>query len=87
MRCRTYSLGHVKWLQRGQNSIQGSTGASIISLSPSGVVLGAGDFTITVTASTFNGFKSKTVVQWNEKTLVSTPINSSDDNSDSASGS
>ncbi len=69
-------LGTLGGCSQGQNSIQGSTGATIINLAPSGVVLGTGDFTITVTASTFNGFKSTTVVQWNEKTLVSTPLNS-----------
>jgi hypothetical protein len=57
---------------QGNTSIQGNTGASIISLSPSVVVYGGPDFTLTVFGSTLNGFNSKTVVQWNGKTLVST---------------
>ena len=70
------ALSALNGCSQGNNSIQGSTGASITTLSPSGVLLGGGDFTITVTASAFNGFTSKTVVQWNENTLVSTPLNS-----------
>ncbi len=70
------TLGTLGGCSQGQNSIQSSTGATITSLAPSGVLLGGGDFTITVTASAFNGFKSTTVVQWNEKTLESTPLNS-----------
>ncbi len=71
------ALGTLNGCSETQSSIQGNTGGFIINLSPSGTVLGGGDFTITVNGSSFssNGFTSKTVVQWNEKTLVSTPIN------------
>ena len=69
------ALATLNSCSQGNNSIQFATGATITSLAPSGVLLGGGDFTITVTASTFNGFKTNTVVQWNEKTLVSTPLN------------
>lgn len=68
------ALGTLNGCSEGQNSIQTATGATITSLAPSGVLLGGGDFTITVTASSFNGFTSKTVVQWNEQTLASTPL-------------
>ena len=70
------AFGTLSGCSQGNNSIQGSTGATITTLSPSGVLLGGGDFTLTVTASSLNGFTSKTVVQWNEKTLLSTPLNS-----------
>ncbi len=63
------ALGALGGCSQGQNSIQGSTGATITSLAPSGVLMGNGDFKITVTASVFNGFKTTTLVQWNEKTL------------------
>ena len=69
------ALATLNSCSQGNNSIQFATGATITSLAPSGVLLGGGDFTITVTASPFNGFKTNTVVQWNEKTLVSTPLN------------
>ncbi len=70
------ALGTLNGCSQGNNSIQVATGATITNLAPSGVLLGGGDFVITVIASPFNGFKTNTVVQWNEQTLVSTPLNS-----------
>jgi hypothetical protein len=70
------ALSTLNSCSQGNNSIQYATGATITSLAPSGVLLGNGDFIITVTASAFNGFKTNTVVQWNEKTLESTPLSS-----------
>lgn len=52
-------------------SIQNPTGASILTLAPSGVVYGSPTFTLTVNASGFNGFQSNTVVEWNGTKLVS----------------
>jgi hypothetical protein len=66
------ALGVLGGCSQGNNSVQGNTGASIISLSPSVIVNGGPDFTLTVFGSRFNGFTSKTVVRWNGKTLVST---------------
>lgn len=70
------ALGALNGCSQGNNSIQVATGATITNLAPSGVLLGGGDFVITVIASPFNGFKTNTVVQWNEQTLASTPLNS-----------
>jgi hypothetical protein len=69
-----FSLGALNGCSQGNNSIQGPTGASIVNLSPSGVLLGGPDFTLTVTAIAANGFHTNTVVQWNGQTLVSTPL-------------
>jgi hypothetical protein len=56
------------------NTFQNNTGATIISLSPSVISAGSGDFTLTVNGGTF---VAKTVVQWNGKTLTTTvPTNS-----------
>src|ERR1700690_1216585 len=68
------ALGTLNGCSQGNSSIQGNTGASLISLSPPVVIFGAKDFTLTVFASGFNGFASNTVVQWNGHTLVSSYI-------------
>jgi hypothetical protein len=49
------------------NTFQNPTGASISALSPSTISAGSADFTLTVTGS---GFVTKTVVQWNGKTIA-----------------
>jgi trimeric autotransporter adhesin len=51
------------------NTFQNNTGALLTSLSPSTVTAGGSDFTIQVMGA---GFVAKTVVQWNEKNLVTT---------------
>jgi hypothetical protein len=55
-------------------SIQYPTGASILTLAPSGVVFGSTGFTLTVIGSSSNGFKTNTVVEWNGQKLVSTYV-------------
>jgi hypothetical protein len=52
------------------NTFQNNTGASISFLSPAQISAGNADFTLTVNGS---GFVTKTVVQWNGKTLKTTP--------------
>jgi WD40-like Beta Propeller Repeat len=59
---------------QGNTSVQTATGASIISLSPSVVIYGGPQFSLTVFASTLNGFNSNTTVQWNGQNLVSTYV-------------
>jgi hypothetical protein len=58
------------------NSVQYATGATILNISPSGVVLGGPSFTITVTASSQNPFPATPVstVQWNGQNLATTSI-------------
>jgi WD40-like Beta Propeller Repeat len=56
------------------NSIQTATGATIISISPTVVLFGGPDFTLTLYASPANGFATNTVVEWNGQKLASTPI-------------
>jgi hypothetical protein len=51
------------------NTFQNNTGATIISISPSVISAGSGDFTLTVNGGTF---VAKTVVQWNGKSLDTT---------------
>jgi hypothetical protein len=55
-------------------SIQNPTGASILTLAPSGVVFGSPSFTITVNASSINGFQTNSVVEWNGTKLVSSYV-------------
>jgi hypothetical protein len=55
-------------------SIQAPTGASIVTLAPSGVVFGSPGFTLTIIASSSNGFQTNTVVEWNGQQLVSTYV-------------
>jgi len=55
-------------------SIQSPTGASILTLAPSGVVFGSASFTLTVYASSSNGFTANTVVEWNGQKLASTYV-------------
>jgi trimeric autotransporter adhesin len=57
------------------NTFQNPTGATISALSPSTIGAGSADFTLTVTGA---GFVTKTVVQWNGKTIatqVQTDVN------------
>jgi hypothetical protein len=65
-------------LQAGCNdyntSIQYPTGASILTLAPSGVVFGSTGFTLTVIGSSSNGFQTTTVVEWNGQKLASTYV-------------
>jgi hypothetical protein len=56
------------------NTFQNPTGAPINFISPSDVVAGGPDFTLTVTSSR-GGFVAKTVVQWNGKTIPSMYVN------------
>ncbi len=69
-----FAVGLVAGCNDYNTSIQNPTGASILVLAPSGVVFGSPGFTITVTASSANGFQSNTVVEWNEQKLVSTYV-------------
>ena len=55
-------------------SIQNPTGASILTLAPSGVVFGSPSFTITVNASSINGFQTNSVVEWNGTKLASSYV-------------
>jgi hypothetical protein len=55
-------------------SIQYPTGASILTLAPSGVVFGSAGFSLTVMGSSSNGFQTTTVVEWNGQKLVSTYV-------------
>ena len=55
------------------NTFQNPTGAPINFISPSDAVAGGTDFTLTVTSNA-GGFVSKTVVQWNGKTIPSTYV-------------
>jgi len=55
-------------------SIQYPTGASIVTLAPSGVVFGSVGFTLTVIGASSNGFQTNTVVEWNGQKLVSTYV-------------
>jgi len=57
-------------------SIQYPTGASILTLAPSGVVFGSAGFTLTVIGSSSNGFQTTSVVEWNGQKLVSTYVDS-----------
>jgi hypothetical protein len=51
------------------NTFQNPNGASIVSLSPSQISAGSGDFTLSINGF---GFVAKTVVQWNGKNLATT---------------
>lgn len=53
------------------NTFQNPTGALIRTISPNTVAAGGPDLTLTIQG---NGFVAKTVVQWNEKTIQSTPV-------------
>jgi WD40-like Beta Propeller Repeat len=73
-----FTVGMLAGCSEGNNSIQTATGASITNLSPSGTLLGGPDFTLTVTASSLNGFTTaNTVVEWNGQKLVSQVVDAS----------
>ena len=69
-----FTLGVLGGCSQGNTSVQTATGASIISVSPSVVLYGGPQFTLTVFGSALNGFTTKTVVQWNGQNLVSTYV-------------
>lgn len=50
-------------------SVQPPTGATIVSLAPSGAIYGGGDFTLTVFGAAYNPFPTTTVVEWNGQKL------------------
>ncbi len=71
------AIGALTGCGENNTSIQTATGASIINLSPSGILLGGPDFTLTVTASSLNPFTgTNTVVEWNGQKLASTVVDS-----------
>jgi len=71
-----FALGLMAGCDEYNTSIQAPTGASIVTLAPSGVVFGSPSFTLTVIASSSNGFQTNTVVEWNGQVLVSTYVDS-----------
>ena len=58
------------------NSVQYATGATLLNISPTGVVFGSPSFTITLAAGPNNGFLAKppTTVQWNGQDLATTYV-------------
>ena len=71
-----FAWGLVAGCNDYNTSIQYPTGSSILTLAPSGVVFGSTGFTLTVIASSSNGFQTNTVVEWNGQKLVSTYVDS-----------
>ncbi len=69
-----FAWGLVAGCNDYNTSIQYPTGSSIVTLAPSGVVFGSPGFTLTVIASSSNGFQTNTVVEWNGQKLVSTYV-------------
>jgi len=69
-----FALGLMAGCDEYNTSIQSPTGASIVTLAPSGVVFGSPGFTLTVIGSSSNGFQTNTVVEWNGQVLVSTYV-------------
>jgi hypothetical protein len=69
-------MGLVAGCNDYNTSIQYPTGSSILTLAPSGVVFGSPGFTLTVIASSSNGFQTNTVVEWNGQKLASTYVDS-----------
>jgi hypothetical protein len=69
-----FALGLMAGCDEYNTSIQAPTGASIVTLAPSGVVFGSPGFTLTIIASSSNGFQTNTVVEWNGQQLVSTYV-------------
>jgi hypothetical protein len=59
-----FALGLMAGCDEYNTSIQAPTGASIVTLAPSGVVFGSPGFTLTIIASSSNGFQTNTVVEW-----------------------
>jgi hypothetical protein len=62
------------------NTFQGNTGASLASISPSNASAGGPEFTLTLFSGGSRPFVAKTVVQWNGKTLATTPVLDSNNN-------
>ena len=71
-----FAWGLVAGCNDYNTSIQYPTGSSILTLAPSGVVFGSPGFTLTVIASSSNGFQTNTVVEWNGQKLASTYVDS-----------
>jgi len=88
------ALGVLAGCNDYNNTVQGNTGASILTLSPSNAIAGPPTgsvtncpntpsgktnpcFTLNITGSSFNGFQSNTLVQWNGKSLPSCAVASS----------
>jgi len=72
-------LGLMAGCGGNQTSIQNNTGATLINISPSAAKFGSNtDFTITVTASSFNPFSAGTVVEWTGNKLVTSAIPTGD---------
>jgi len=71
-----FAMGLVAGCNDYNTSIQYPTGSSILTLAPSGVVFGSPGFTLTVIASSSNGFQTNTVVEWNGQKLASTYVDS-----------
>ncbi len=69
-----FAVGLLAGCNDYNTSVQNPTGATILTLAPSGVVFGSPSFTLTVNASSVNGFQSNTVVEWNGAKLVSTVV-------------
>jgi len=71
-----FVLGFFTGCNNTNNSVQYATGATLVNISPSGVVVGGPSFTLTVSASSANGFPANTIttVQWNGQNLVTTPV-------------
>jgi trimeric autotransporter adhesin len=58
------------------NSVQYATGATLVNIAPSGVIFGGPSFTLTVMATSTNGFSTSppTTVQWNGQNLATTAV-------------
>jgi hypothetical protein len=71
-----FALGLLSGCNDYNNSVQYATGATIVNIAPSGVIVGGPQFTLTVTASLANGFPANTpiTVQWNGQNLATTAI-------------
>ncbi len=72
------ALGLLAGCNDYNNSVQYATGATIVNISPTGVIVGGPAFTVTLTASPSNGFPATppTTVQWNGQDLVTTYLSS-----------
>ena len=70
------SMGAFSGCGNNYTSIQNNTGATIITVSPSGVTFGSPAATITVFASQFNPFLTTTVIEVNGQKIPSTYLDS-----------